>query len=35
MVNTYNLNDYFYDPYTFIRDPNNLYVPVSISLVSF
>ena len=28
MVTTYNLNDYFYDPYTFIDDPNNLYVPV-------
>jgi LysM repeat protein len=30
MINTYNLNDYFYDPYTFIRDPDNLYVPVSL-----
>lgn len=28
MINVYNLHDYFYDPYTFIRDPKNLYVPV-------
>jgi LysM repeat protein len=28
MITTYNLNDYFYDPYTFIRDVSNLYVPV-------
>jgi LysM repeat protein len=28
MITTYNLKQYFYDPYTFIRDPNNLFVPV-------
>ncbi len=28
MITVYNLHEYFYDPYTFIRDPNNLYVPV-------
>jgi murein DD-endopeptidase MepM/ murein hydrolase activator NlpD len=26
-INTMNLRTYFDDPYTFIRDPNNLYVP--------
>lgn len=28
MITTYNLEQYFYDPYTFIRNPNNLFVPV-------
>jgi hypothetical protein len=28
MITSYNLTQYFYDPYTFIRDPNNLFVPV-------
>jgi LysM repeat protein len=28
MITVYNLRDYFYDPYEFIRDPNNRYVPV-------
>ncbi len=28
MINTHNLHGYFYDPYTFIRDPNNRYLPV-------
>lgn len=27
MITTYNLDQYFYDPYTFIRDPKNQYVP--------
>jgi murein DD-endopeptidase MepM/ murein hydrolase activator NlpD len=27
MINSYNLHDYFYDPYTFIRSPHNLYLP--------
>jgi murein DD-endopeptidase MepM/ murein hydrolase activator NlpD len=28
MINEFNMRDYFDDPYTFIRDANNLYVPV-------
>jgi hypothetical protein len=28
MINDMNLPTYFHDPYTFIRDPDNLYVPV-------
>jgi murein DD-endopeptidase MepM/ murein hydrolase activator NlpD len=28
MINEYTLHTYFYDPYTFIRDPDNCYVPV-------
>jgi len=28
LLNTYNLCDYFYDPYTFIRNENNRHVPV-------
>jgi hypothetical protein len=27
VINPHNLDDYFYDPYTFIEDLNNLYVP--------
>jgi murein DD-endopeptidase MepM/ murein hydrolase activator NlpD len=28
MITTYNLTQYFHDPYTFIDNPNNLFVPV-------
>jgi LysM repeat protein len=28
MITSYNLTQYFHDPYTFIRDPNNLFIPV-------
>lgn len=28
MITSYNLTESFYDPYTFVRDENNLYVPV-------
>jgi murein DD-endopeptidase MepM/ murein hydrolase activator NlpD len=27
IITSYNLNEYFYDPYTFIQDTRNLYSP--------
>ncbi len=29
LITPYNLNEYFYDPYAFINDPNNLYLPAT------